>query len=508
MPSARLSRPRHPVSYDERPMHSLACTALWPTRKRAVSGGKSGILYEMRRRSSGLVLAAVLVSGVATALVAFVPSFHFAYRQHELHVSFETAAALIGILATYLLLGRFRQTRSLDDLVLFWALALFALTNLFFGALPAVVSDARSQAFGTWAALGGRFLASVVFAAASFAPRTRLSLSRRADALALLAPAALLAVVATVAASLSSRLPAGVEVELVPETSGRPRLDGHPVVLAVQLVATVLFAAAAVGFSRRGARRPDAFVSWLAVASALAAFSRLNYFLYPSLYTEWVYSGDAFRLAFYVIVLVAALREIASYWQSAAAAAVLEERRRIVRDLHDGLAQEVAFVYRNLNRLDPEDPVVARTKRGAERALVEARRGIAVLMDEIDQSLDIVLTRAAREVAEREGTRIALSLAPAVRVTPEQREALIRIVSEAITNAARHGGAPLVRVALEGGDRVHVRVTDTGSGFEPEDVDPRGHFGLTSMRERARALGGDVRVSSRPGRGTEVDIVI
>ena len=93
-------------------------------------------------------------------------------------------------------------------------------------------------------------------------------------------------------------------------------------------------------------------------------------------------------------------------------------------------------------------------------------------------------------------------------MTPEQREALLRIVSEAITNAARHGDARLVRVALEGGDRVRMRVTDTGSGFEPGAVDLRGHFGLANMRARAQALGGELRISSRPGEGAEVEVVL
>src|ERR671918_800497 len=344
------------------------------------------------RPSAAPVVGATLLSGVATACIVFVPSLHFAYRQHELHVGFETAAALIGLLAAYLLLGRFRQTHALHDLALFAAFSVFALVT--------------------------------------------------------------------------------------------------------------------IGFLRRAAERRDEFLAWLAVASVFAAFSRLNYFLYPSLYTEWVYSGDVFRLLFYATVLVAALREIASYWRAAAAAAVLEERRRIARDLHDGLAQELAFVRRNLNRLDPDDPVVAHTRRGADRALIEARRGIAVLTDDVDQPLDVLLAETAREVAEREGPSVALSLAPEVRVTPEQREALLRIVSEAITNAARHGDAKLVRVALEGGDRIRVRVTDTGSGFEPDAVNTRGHFGLASMRERAQALGGQVRTSSRPREGAEVEVVL
>ena len=460
------------------------------------------------RRSAASVVGATLLSGVATACIVFVPSLQFAYRQHELHVGFETAAALIGLLAAYLLLGRFRQTRALDDLALFAAFSVFALVNLFFAALPTMVAGTSSNALSTWAALSGRLLGALLLVVAAFVPRGRRLVRKRAGLLTFLGCAAVLAVAAMLLSGFSNQLPSGVEAHVTPEESVRPQLDTHATVLIVQLTGMGLFALAAIGFMRRGAARQDEFLAWLAVASVFAAFSRLNYFLYPSLYTEWVYSGDVFRLLFYATVLVAALREIASYWRAVAAAAVLEERRRIARDLHDGLAQELAFVRRNLNRLDPDDSVVAHTKRGAERALIQARRGIAVLADEVDQPLDVVLAETAREVGEREGASVALSIAPAVRVTPEQRETLLRIVSEAITNAARHGEARLVRIVLEGGDRVRLRVIDTGNGFDPDTVDLRGHFGLASMRERVRALGGELRISSRPGEGAEVEVVL
>ncbi len=63
----------------------------------------------VRRPAAPVVLAAVL-AGAVTALVTLVPRLHFAYRQHDLHVGSETAAALIGLLASYLLFGRLRRS--------------------------------------------------------------------------------------------------------------------------------------------------------------------------------------------------------------------------------------------------------------------------------------------------------------------------------------------------------------------------------------------------------------
>jgi signal transduction histidine kinase len=94
-------------------------------------------------------------------------------------------------------------------------------------------------------------------------------------------------------------------------------------------------------------------------------------------------------------------------------------------------------------------------------------------------------------------------------VSPAEREALVRIACEAVTNAVRHGGAPLVRVQLQRGDGHEVRllIADSGSGFDPKAAGAAsGGFGLVSMRERARGVGGRFRVWSAPGRGTSVEV--
>jgi signal transduction histidine kinase len=462
------------------------------------------------RRSVAPVAAAAVGAGVATALVTLLPPLRFAYRQHELHLGFETSAALIGLLASYLLFGRFQRRRRLDDLMLFAALSLFALANLFFAAVPAMVFDLGSSKFSTWAALCGRLLGATAFALAAFLPPRRVHLSPRATALALLAPVIVLAATATAVGALVPILPSGIEAELPPEASGRPRLLGHPVIHAVQLVAAAFFAVAVVGFFRRSTRERDAFVRTLAVASVFGAFARVNYFLYPSLYTEWIYTGDAFRLLFYVVILTAALGEISSYWKVASEAAVMDERRRVARDLHDGLAQELAFVARNLKRLEPENPYVQRASAGVARGLEDARRAIAALADPVDEPLDATLTRVARDVAEREGTSVELALARDLRTPLEIREALARIVSEAITNAARHGEAEVVRVELENGKCLRLRIIDTGRGFDPdvERTDGLTGFGLRGIRERVVALGGEFRLAAAPGRGSELEVVL
>jgi signal transduction histidine kinase len=452
-------------------------------------------------------IAVVVAAGsaVVTVAVALAPAVRFAYRLPELHVAIETAAGVIALVAAYLAAGRFQRRRRLDDLALSLALGVLAATNLVFGMSPAVLADGPT-AFATWAAVGGRMLGAFGLVAAAFVPALPIA-SKHLGWTVLAVPLALGASAALASALVRTGLPVGVEPGLTPETSNRPRLVGHPLVPVVQLLAAAIFAAAAGGFARRAERERDEFIAWVAVAAVLAVAARLNYFLYPSLYTEWVYTGDAFRLLFYTTILIAAAREMRAYWQGAARAAVMEERRRIARDLHDGLAQELAFIGRNVRRLDDASPDVQRVARGAARALAESRRAIAALSEPVDRPFDAVLAEAARDVAAREGTQVALTLDPDVSVTPEQGEALIRIASEAITNAARHGRADLVRVELRSDGAVALRVADGGRGFDPGRAAP-GCFGLISMRERAEALGARFRVTSAAGQGTEVEIVL
>jgi signal transduction histidine kinase len=467
------------------------------------------LLHAPQLRLSNPIVLAALVSVAATATVVFVPSLRFAYRAPQLHASLETAATLIGLLAAYLVFGRFRRSGHLDDFVLCCSLTLLAGSNLFFAVLPEVLGGG-SDDFGTWARLFGQLLGSLVFAIAAVTPRRRLRLGRaQTIGAALLLPLALTAV-ALVVYYLGPRLPEGVELIPTSEGSRRPRLDGDATLLGAQLVGMSLYCFAAIGFWRKSRATGDELMKWLAVGAIFGGFARLNYFLYPSLYTEWVYSGDFFRLAFYIAILTAAAREISSYWATLSQTAVLEERRRIARDLHDGLAQELAFIGRNLRRLDESQEPVARVSASAQRALSESRRAIAALTKPLDEPLETVLAQAVRETADREGTVVDLVLAEGIDLDYPRRDALVRIACEATANAARHGRARLVRVELGNRRRrVRLRVSDDGSGFDPVGAAGEAEgFGLVSMRERAAAVGGTFAVHSRPGAGTTVEVVV
>src|SRR5206468_1031259 len=110
------------------------------------------------------------------------------------------------------------------------------------------------------------------------------------------------------------------------------------------------------------------------------------------------------------------------------------------------------------------------------------------------------------ELAERVGARVTIAADPAPNLEQRHQEQLLRIVREAVTNAARHGDANLIHVSFTNGDGFRLRVEDNGVGFDPTLVDGSG-FGLVTMRERAAALGGRLALASSKS-GTEVEVTI
>jgi signal transduction histidine kinase len=111
-----------------------------------------------------------------------------------------------------------------------------------------------------------------------------------------------------------------------------------------------------------------------------------------------------------------------------------------------------------------------------------------------------------------DGVRLQLDVAGTPRPCPERIEQqLLRIAREAVINAVRHGKAGSVSLKLAFDRRaLRLTVTDDGCGFDPGAVghDGDSHYGLSAMKERAAAAGGSCTVTSRPGAGTEVNVML
>jgi signal transduction histidine kinase len=119
----------------------------------------------------------------------------------------------------------------------------------------------------------------------------------------------------------------------------------------------------------------------------------------------------------------------------------------------------------------------------------------------------MALAQAAAQTAERLRISLDLDIVPDVQLSPTRAEALIRVACEAITNAAKHSGASRVTLRLErDGSLVKMHVADRGCGFDASV--PGSGFGLVSMRERIHSVGGELRIRSGPGRGSEVEVAV
>jgi signal transduction histidine kinase len=456
-------------------------------------------------------MAVALGAALVTLLVSVIPGLDLAYRSETGHVAIETAAAIIAILAAYLVWGHYVRDGELSDLILVGALIVLGVTNLAFSLVPATTGSAFDR-FSIWAPVGGRLLAAFGFAIAAVMGPRRVAEPRRALVPLLLVCAALLAALAALFALLAPSLPLGIDPSTSPTAPNRPRIVGNAALLTTLLVTTLFYAVAAVGFVRRSYHARDELLGWFAVASVLAAFANVNYFLFPSLYTEWVYTGDFFRLATYLVLFIGAVRQIGAYQRSVAGAAVLEERRRLARELHDGLAQELAFISTQTRWMadgHPQKEHFDLVAMAAQRALDESRSAIAALTRPLDEPLEVAVAQAAEEVAERIGVNVRLELEAVPDPAPRTRDAVLRLVREAISHTAWHGKATRVTVCLANSGGLRLTVKDDGAGFD-SDAGRKGteDMGLMNMRERVQALGGEFRVESTPGTGTEIQVVI
>ena len=201
-----------------------------------------------------------------------------------------------------------------------------------------------------------------------------------------------------------------------------------------------------------------------------------------------------------------------------------EERRRVAYEVHDGLAQVAIAAHQHLQAFadghpqgsPTEEAELARALSLAQRVVREARHVIEDLRPTAldDFGLASALRLKAEELTN-EGWKVNYEEEREVprgeqgRLAPEVETALYRVAQEALTNARKHagvGGARLRLVRLPGMVRLEVR--DEGRGFDPEGPRRNGgrgeRVGMASMHERVALVGGELRITSAPGRGTSV----
>lgn len=444
------------------------------------------------RPTFGVLVLGLLSLGVSV-VVALTPRLWFV-DQVALHVALDTTVALAAGFAALLVLGRLRAQPALDTLVLLAALLVLAGGTLVYAAIPAAIAGGKSLFFGIWAPLATGTTGAALVAVAGVLP-AKAPRRRNASGTALRLALGVLVLAPALVEALRPILPAAIPPQV--QARNPDPFVASSLVLAAQLLGAACWAVTAGAFAQKAERSRDPLAAWVAGGCVFLTFAKLQYLVFPSAYPHWFYLGDLFRLGGYAMLTVGGVRELLAVWRRLADVAVLEERRRLARDLHDGLAQELAFIC-----AEADGELAA----ASQRALDESRRAIAALTRHDDEPVGRAVAQAAEEVAARHGLQVDVAVDEAVEATPDVREQLVRIAREAVTNAARHAGSDRVRVELTGADGLRLRVEDDGRGFDP-DSPQQGH-GLVSMRERAGALGASLSISSRRDSGTVVEVVL
>lgn len=198
-----------------------------------------------------------------------------------------------------------------------------------------------------------------------------------------------------------------------------------------------------------------------------------------------------------------------------------EERKRIARDLHDGVAQ--SFVHLSLRAEIAQRFLQRREFEAAEQELSMLKDEIRVQLDEVRKmifnlrpladdrtSLADALRKYVREFEERSKIRVEFkSHGKERRLPPPMEVAIFRILQESLSNVLKHARASYASVELAfRTDAVQLVVCDNGVGFSAGSPPKPGGFGLIGMRERAKLLNGRLDIESRPNEGTKLTVRI
>ena len=214
--------------------------------------------------------------------------------------------------------------------------------------------------------------------------------------------------------------------------------------------------------------------------------------------------------------LQTAHRQLQGYANQVASLAIEHERNRLVRDLHDSVTQTVFSMNLAAQSaqmlLDKESPRTAEQLLRIEELAASALREIQSLVSQlrprsiIEEGLPAALHQLASEQKIRGGLQVSLEIDGERTLSEAVSMGLYAIAHEALINVSKHSGESkaIVRLTLNS-NHSSLEIEDQGRGFDQSaGMDKRGHLGLASMFERAREIGWQLSVLSRPGQGARI----
>jgi signal transduction histidine kinase len=199
---------------------------------------------------------------------------------------------------------------------------------------------------------------------------------------------------------------------------------------------------------------------------------------------------------------------------------IARERNRLARELHDTLAHTLSALSVQLETVkayfDVDSGITKelldKSLQATRSGLMETRRALKSLraspLD--DLGLLLALRRMSEESAARGKLELRLSLPNQLEpLSPDVEQAVYRVAQEAVANVVYHANARNLTLQLainDGG--LYLMVSDDGLGFNVQEGEVAGRFGLTGMRERTQLVGGQLTIDSRPGQGTTIKLTI
>jgi signal transduction histidine kinase len=267
------------------------------------------------------------------------------------------------------------------------------------------------------------------------------------------------------------------------------------------------------------------------IALALAAVATLSLSLthvFVSQFTErftWVLQGHNLTLLivytlFSLVVATVPYRINLNIRRRIEREAIIEERRRIAREMHDGVAQSLSYL--NLKTKSVSDLLTSKDTVQALTELNEIREVVQNTYEDIRESIDQLSTEIrsisiltalgnyVNEFSSNNGIAVEFNVSkPFAQLSPVAELQLLRIAQEALTNVRRHAMASSVELTLKKTeDELEMIVKDDGKGFNLEELEKYtpGYHGLNIIKERAEGLGGNLLITTAPGQGTEVKI--
>ncbi len=197
--------------------------------------------------------------------------------------------------------------------------------------------------------------------------------------------------------------------------------------------------------------------------------------------------------------------------------AAVDERNRLAQDLHDVVSQilfSINLIAISLPRLWKRDPVMAgRSTNELQRLTRGALAEMRILLRELrphtiaEAELGTLLSQLGQSIAARHDIMVDIQVSSDCNLPPEVHVVLYRIAQEATNNITKHAEASQVKMDLECDEQeVRLTITDDGEGFDINE-EPSDNMGLIIMQERVDAIGADLTIQSRPGAGTNVDVI-